>query len=109
MQIHLVCVGGPFDGKMMPRPDDGPELAIPHFLLQHSETFGTMTEELLSSDDARAGENRVGDLVAKYGHELVGGPATASLYRIQGESLVFVRTLSNAEYREWKSRQPRDD
>lgn len=109
MYVTLVCVGGPFDGREMPLPESGSEIVIPNFLLAQSEVFGRIYEAVLGDDERNDDPQRIGDLIKEHGDELRGGSTSASLYRVHAESFLFVRTLSNAEWREWTERQRREE
>ena len=81
--IRLTCVGGPFDGQFMPRPDRGDQSAFPNFLLGQWEAMaepGATVETLIEASSTSG---------------------SASLYQVEGESLVFVTGLTREEYVAW--------
>ena len=82
--IRLTCVGGPFDGQFMPRPEKGDQFAFPNFLLKQWDAMaepGATVGRLIEASAETSGN--------------------ASLYRVDGEALVFVSVISKPEYLEW--------
>lgn len=89
--IQLPCVGGPFDGEVMPCPARGQDAAFPNYLLKQWEGIERLKK--INLGDKKA----VGEFLADMGEP----SSNASLYRVHQESLVFVRTLTREEYNAW--------
>ncbi len=106
MIILLPCIGGPFDGQSMPRPERGTEAAFWEHTLALHEMFselGAAAEER-SGDDDPSPVDTLHEVAGEFGDEgrVPNVSSRFALYCLEHESLVFIRSITHDEYKEWE-------